>query len=539
MNYYLYLIILALYISGVIVIYSRENNKKISGILVLILIISVSIVNIFYFNTDAEDTYIALRYVKNYINSGEWVFNSFDRVEGYSDFFWLILIAFVHKVTNIDIPLVARSCGLFFTILSVLYTYYLTRKISNNEFASYMAAIILAINGSFSCYALSGLENPLFSFLLISIIHVCFIGLWWLCGLLVALLFMTRPEGIVIYLPLFLFILEQQGSFKSKIITYVKLILSSMIILLPWLIWKYNFYGYLIPNSLAAKLGMDPWHQLKIGIKYTLNFLYTNQIIVLIFSFIISLSYLSINRFKLFSRHFISYRFIVYIIIIYFIFYTYSGGDWMPGYRFYSSLIPVIAIFLFIIWSQIEKKYSIIIRYNQLFIFFFISSGYLHIITNQDLFKQVRSWDHQVQGLKEIGKWFHKTLPANTVVATFPNGAFSYYNELPTLDVAGLTDNMTGRFGIKEKFGKPGHISTNWPYIINKRPYIIAEMSGNGFESIVNKRKIFGYNNVTFEFINGRNRNGSFVNLYLRSDMAEDLITFLSVKNEIRLVFNE
>jgi hypothetical protein len=539
MNNFLHIGVLLLYIIGLLMIFAAREKRNIPVVLILSTIILACIVNMLYFNTDAEDTYIALRYVKNYIHTGQWVFNSFDRVEGYSDFLWLLCIAYIHKITLIDIPLVARLCGLFFTILSVIYLFYLTKKITHNDFVSFMAALFLSINGSFSCYALSGLENPLFGFLLLSIIHAAFLRLWWLCGLLVALLFMTRPEGVLMYFPLFIYIFTQEESLSSKINKCAKSFAASMVFILPWFFWKYNFYGYIVPNSLAAKMGMNPLYQIRIGIFYSIRFLFANQLLLIILFFLLSFIGISIRKFKsYFGQSGIS-KFIICLLVMYFMFYSYSGGDWMPGYRFYASIMPVIFLFLFILWDEIEKKYFIQFQFNKLFIFFFIVVGFLHINTNQDIFRNVRAWDHEVQGLKYIGKWFKKSLPDTTVVATFPNGAFSYYNELPTLDVAGLTDNMTGRFGVKQKFGRPGHISSNWPYILNKRPQIIAQMGGSGFESSISNKKMNGYNAVSFYFKNYNNKLGKYVNLLIRSDIADDIITKLSVKNEIEVVFNE
>ena len=151
---------------------------------------------------------------------------------------------------------------------------------------------------------------------------------------------------------------------------------------------------------------------------------------------------------------------------------------------------------------------------------------------------RVRYWSNQVNGLKVIGKWFHDCLPANTLVATLANGAFSYYNELPTLDYQGLTDNNVGRFGKKQKTGgRPGHIASNDEYILNQKPDIIAIMKGAGFENTISNVTEFpGYNMTTFTFVNGTNPLGSYVNINIRNERKDEIIKMLLKNTSVKLV---
>ena len=156
---------------------------------------------------------------------------------------------------------------------------------------------------------------------------------------------------------------------------------------------------------------------------------------------------------------------------------------------------------------------------------------------NPNLIPFVRTWSHEVDGLKVIGKWFHRTLPENTLLATFPNGAFSYYNELPTIDYGGLTDNQVGRFGKKNKIGRPGHIACNPEYILSRRPEIIAIMDGRGFVKYIAKSKRFpGYELATFCFINSANPEEPYVNLDIRSDKMNEMIAYLLQDKNVKLV---
>jgi hypothetical protein len=170
----------------------------------------------------------------------------------------------------------------------------------------------------------------------------------------------------------------------------------------------------------------------------------------------------------------------------------------------------------------------------------FACSGFVLIQTsfkNWNMIPQVRLWTNQVEGLKFIGKWFHQTLPPQTLIATLPNGAFSYYNELPTLDYLGLTDNNVGRFGKKLKKGWPGHIASNDEYILSRQPDIIAKMNGQGFEDRIYDGSEFpGYEMATFSFTDYKNPLGDYVNLNIRSARKEDVIKWLLQDPNVKLV---
>lgn len=540
--YYTFGLILVQILLFAIALLSQKWNKKSVHYFILFILSGILITHIVVFNTDSEDIYISLRYVKNFVEGKGLVFNTFDKVEGYSDFLWVMLIAGIHKVLNSDIPLTARYLSLVVSVLALLYTYFLSFKLTQNKLISYLATFLVSINGSFACYGLAGLENPLFALFILMIINYTVEKKWWLVGLLIALMTMTRPEGFIVYLPVAAYILIQKNALQEKIKICFIIGVIAAITVLPWTIWRVAYYGYFIPNTIAAKEGMDLFFQLKIGVNYSAYFflIFSESLLFLFLLPVISFLYTQ-QKFKSIFRDKLLIL-LVLIAIILSVFYTYAGGDWMPGWRFYASLIPLFCIIVAVIWNNyIFKADTQPTLLKSIWItIIFAFCGYVQVkdsFKNYNLIPRVRVWSNQVEGLKFLGKWFHNTLPKNTLLATFPNGAFSFYNELPTIDYGGLTDNNVGRFGKKRKTGTPGHITHNENYVLSKKPDIISLMDGQGFVSGIHIQKDFeGYEPVSFTFTNYDNPLGKYVNLNIRADKKEAIIKYLLQDKNVKLV---
>ena len=134
-----------------------------------------------------DDTYISLRYARNLADGNGLTFNPGERVEGYSNFLWILMCS-VMFVAGLDL---AGCVGL--SILFGLSTLYLVWRLNRGS------ALYLAVCVPFVAYSVSGMETALFSFLLVLI--------WWLwrlrnfrgAGVVGVLLAMCRPEGLVVF----------------------------------------------------------------------------------------------------------------------------------------------------------------------------------------------------------------------------------------------------------------------------------------------------------------------------------------------------
>lgn len=105
----------------------------------------------------------------------------------------------------------------------------------------------------------------------------------------------------------------------------------------PYFFIRYNYYGYLFPNTFYAKVGNSILQVMR-GIRYTANFIfdYVFLIVPACFGYIF-----------FFKRYF----HFVLLILFYMGYVVYVGGDPFPAYRFLIPLSPFIYIgyfFLFV-----------------------------------------------------------------------------------------------------------------------------------------------------------------------------------------------
>jgi hypothetical protein len=64
---------------------------------ILSVIVAIFVVHSLSLNFTQDNAFISYRYVKNFINGHDLVFNPGERVEGYTNFLWIILLSIFAK----------------------------------------------------------------------------------------------------------------------------------------------------------------------------------------------------------------------------------------------------------------------------------------------------------------------------------------------------------------------------------------------------------------------------------------------------------
>jgi len=133
-----------------------------------------------------DDAYISFRYAQNLAAGNGLTFNPGERVEGYSNFLWILMCS-VMFFSGLGL---AGCVGL--SILFGLGTLYLVWRLNRDS------VLYLAVCVPFVAYSVSGMETALFSFLLVSAIWLWREGRYWIVGIVGVLLAMCRPEGLLV-----------------------------------------------------------------------------------------------------------------------------------------------------------------------------------------------------------------------------------------------------------------------------------------------------------------------------------------------------
>lgn len=286
-----------------------------------------------------DDAYISFRYAENLANGHGLVYNVGERVEGYTNFLWTVLLAAAVKLgvtpeTASKVLGAACACG------ALVPTYLLSRRLRPFSNLPCLATWLLATSFIFSGYAVFGLETPLFLLLTLAGTELFLreeaIAAGEeprparpfpipLSGVVFALAALTRPEA-----PLFLGLLVVWHVEHALSRRNALRLLTFAIPVAAHLLWRHSYYGAWLPNTLAAKTG-DFAQQLKGGSDYVRNYAHHAGAFLWLGLLSVASSIVHQRRSGLAIAS-IALLFGLYVVAV--------GGDWMPYFRFLAPAEP-------------------------------------------------------------------------------------------------------------------------------------------------------------------------------------------------------
>lgn len=395
----------------------------------------------------AEDAYISFRYARNLIEGHGLVFNPGERVEGYTNFLWTLLLAAGLKTGSSPHSL-SVVLGLTFSGLSLLAMFFLQRQaFSDSIFPASLLA--LALNYSWASFSSSGLETSLCAFLLTS----SFAILWreersWPIwgGVLLALAVMTRPDAALAFVVALATLVIRRRPIRESL----QLGASFTAVYAPYFLWRAWYYADWLPNTFYAKSGGLSYY--KQGLAYTAEFLGRYNLWLLLLLPIIAFLLLWKRGSKAPSFAAPSAAFVVlyscYVIRI--------GGDFMEG-RFFIPVLPFL--YLLLEWSIRAFTLRRVWTTVGLALLILSSAADRNRLPEHTIINGItdeRTWQPVVDAWLYEGEVMGRLLPGGTMVATDAVGAFGWTSRLPILDTLGLTDRTVAHLPITQRT-RPGH----------------------------------------------------------------------------------
>ena len=210
----------------------------------------------------ADDAHLSFRYAEQLVRGHGLVFNPGERVEGYTNFLWTLWSAVglrcgVGPERWADSWSIACYAGTLALMAGLSW-----RDRDPRTLAVPIAACLYALHHDAASFATSGLETAAFCFLALAgyvLLTSASIGLARsvAAGAVLALCTLTRPDGAVFALLGFAYlcfdIRRHPRAPRAYLVTLV-------ILLAPYLAWKWRFYGDLLPNTFYAKSGYASWY---------------------------------------------------------------------------------------------------------------------------------------------------------------------------------------------------------------------------------------------------------------------------------------
>ncbi|MFQ5886300.1 MAG: hypothetical protein ACE5II_03590, partial [Anaerolineae bacterium] len=428
-----------------------------------------------------DDAYISFRYAQNFARGHGLVFNIGERVEGYTNFLWTVLLALFILVGVEPGPL-AMALGSLFALGTMILVY---GKFAQRALVLSLSLFLLAVDGSFALWSVGGMETAIFTFLLLSGIFAYLQEgederLALLSGLLFALAALTRPEGVLVFVVTLLHRAFHRLLVERRLLGSPDLlrILSFLGLYGPYFLWRYNYYGYLLPNTFYAKVttqGVSA--QIARGFAHLRTFWGVHLGWLLIPFSLVPLLKRKAN---------FACSYLVLVVLVYLSYIVYVGGDWSVG-RFFVPILPALYLLVAMgvgeVYMSLQTWFkargregylrgagSLLALGGVLALFSFSSLGGEHA-----LFIQRFQAKEAARARVMMGRWLREHLPPDTLIAVDAAGQIPYYSEMRALDMFGVNDEHTAHMKVETMGqGTPGHEKLDFDYIMWRRPDLIV-----------------------------------------------------------------
>jgi len=353
----------------------------------------------------------------------------------------------------------------------------------NSPLMGLVIILLLGTNYTFSSYATSGMETQLQTCLFVASAYIAIsfidrqvfdpLRLFGL-SLLLSMAVLTRLDSaifcLVVFISVLYFVLKESSSLSKKVVKSSILLFPFLILVGGWLIWKWSYYGYLLPNTYYAKVSSVA--SLKKGVHYIYLFFFSYGL----FPFLL---FVPVFYKKIWIHRNAVLIVLVSLLLLWMIYVARAGGDFME-FRFMVPVLPFIILLL--VWlirnciNQREVQWIFIIwiffssLHHQFRFGRYIETGGVESIKllEHHLIDEDESW---IQIGKVFGKVFNGN--PNVTIATTACGAIPYYSNLRTLDMLGLNDPWIARYGHIVNV-KTGHRKmTTFSYLIDKRVNLV------------------------------------------------------------------
>jgi len=203
-----------------------------------------------------DDAYITYRYSEHLASGHGLVFNPGERVEGYSNLLYVLLIAPAFLLTGgLSIYWVSVALNLLLALAAlVVFQRFLER--SHGPRLAAAGAVVLSLCPPLWVAVASGMETPL--------VLLVQVGIWIAVttlaenpggrrtvglGLLLVVSLLARADGFLIGMMAIVYLLLRG---RAKVALWAGCLLLAAAV--PYFLWRHGYYGYFLPNTYYAKV---------------------------------------------------------------------------------------------------------------------------------------------------------------------------------------------------------------------------------------------------------------------------------------------
>ncbi|HXI04218.1 MAG TPA: hypothetical protein VNI57_13680, partial [Candidatus Saccharimonadales bacterium] len=454
----------------------------------LAALLAVALAHSWYRAFLIDDACISFRYARNLAEGAGLVFNVGERVEGYTNFLWTLILAAATRL-GLDPAPVAEVAGILSSLILLAILYRWGRECGLGRTWALVAPGMLAVNRTYAAWATGGLETRFFTLLLVA-------SAWRLhaeartmgeagsdeapgpsdpttgfpfSALLLALACLTRPEGLLAAAVAgagYLIACVRSGRSAS----WVRFAIWSVLIVVPGaahVVWRRTYYGEWLPNSFYAKV---PGLRLVSGVFYLYEFAWYHVLLAAIAALI----FLGVRHREILPRARIAMTslgaFALPFTALYLLYACLVGGDHFE-FRFVDPILPFLYLGMALLsgpradgdptGSRPEARPAG--EHAVLAVALLVAAGLSSVTGFRDVDRHVSfgGKEHYVSIVStesesayfarwaKIGRWLRTHANPAESIAVAPSGAIPYYSGLRTLDMLGINDHEIARLPVQ------------------------------------------------------------------------------------------
>jgi len=464
-----------------------------------------------YFHNVVDDALISVRFAENFAQGRGLVFNLGERVEGYTNFLWLLVSALLYwpcRLLGVDIvhALVAATIASGAAVVALVVGLSATLW-PGRLWPLAAAAGLTMLDGDFGVWAVLGLEKH-------------FLVMWALLALWLAVrpatselrralsiggcllcVMLTRPDGglfVAAFGASQLIALVQPVEARGALRSFRAVALAGAVVVVGYGLYfaaRYAYFGYPLPNTFYLKVGGAKFEGWTRGVAYLKDFLVCHAWVPLAAVFALP----GLGR--------PTVRTLALWVGLHALYVTYVGGDFYPGHRFYVVSIAPLALLIghgvFLLervlgaqrqsasWARALPAAAVGL--------FLVGCVAERGFTIGPLRAEIDRWGPTVENNRRFMLWLKANKPEGATMLTGDIGSAGHYVDVYVYDYYGVIDPVIAHKDVPTLGQyKPGHEKVGTAeYFLPKKPTFMK----------------YGYLHGDFE------RNG----YYLRGDMPFDL----------------
>jgi hypothetical protein len=291
----------------------------------------------------ADDAFISLHYARNWIEGNGLVYNPGERVEGYTNFLWLALVAGCGRL-GLDMPLATVALNLLsYAGLIVLVHHVVRRLVTGHEVVVSFAAIMTALSYPMVSFATGGLETVFCALLVLAAALAAHEGRTLAAGSYAIFATMAHPDHALFYVAIAAVLLGNELASRRlfapgpwwrrpAVRALAGYAAPFLLVYVPYFALRWSYYGDPLPNTFYAKSGGGAYYAQ--GLRYLFISALVAGALGVLPAFAVGARRLGRTVFG---------QIVLVSVPIYLLYVVRIGGDFMTG-RLIVSVLPLVFV---------------------------------------------------------------------------------------------------------------------------------------------------------------------------------------------------